>query len=61
MKFMRLDVEKYPKAASKYINVDTEVPTTIFFKAGDEVDRILGSCSEYALNAKIDDVLVIKK
>ena len=61
MKFARLDTDKYPALAVKYIDVDTEVPTTIFFKNGDEVDRVLGSCSEYALNAKIDDMLVIKK
>jgi thioredoxin 1 len=61
MKFAKLDIEKYAKVAAKYIDVDREIPSTIFFKEGDEVDRILGSCSEYALNAKIDDVLVIKK
>ncbi len=61
MKFARLDSEKYAALATKYINVDTDIPSIIFFKNGEELDRILGSYSEYALNAKIDDILVIKK
>lgn len=61
MKFARLDAERYAALAAKYINVDTDIPSIIFFKKGEEVDRILGSYSEYALNAKIDDILVIKK
>ena len=61
MKFARLDADKYAELATKYINVETEIPSIMFFKDGEEVDRILGSYSEYALNAKIDDILVIKK
>ncbi|MBW2980568.1 thioredoxin family protein [Candidatus Woesearchaeota archaeon] len=61
MNFARLDSEKYAEIAAKYINVDTEIPSIIFFKDGEEVDRVLGSYSEYALNAKIDNILVMKK
>ena len=61
MKFARLDSEKYAKTAAKYIDVDAEIPSIIFFKDGEEIDRVLGSYSEYALNAKIDDILVMKK
>lgn len=61
MKFARLDAEKYAQLATKHINVETEIPTILFFKNSEELDRILGSYSEYALNAKIDNILIIKK
>lgn len=61
MKFATLDIEKYPKLGTNYIDVESEVPSIIFFKKGEEVERILGSYSEYALNAKIGGVLMIKK
>lgn len=61
MNFAKLDVEKHTELAAKFINVEAEIPSIPFFKDGDEVDRILGACSEYALDTKIGGFLMIKK
>ena len=65
--FQRLS-EKYPQVKFAKINVDdaskvsgeyeiSSIPCIVFFKDGEEVDRIVGGVSEDLLNEKISDYL----
>ncbi len=52
VKIGKLDVDANPTVAGKY-GVQS-IPTIIFFKGGEEVDRVMGFQSKEALKAKLD-------
>lgn len=52
VKIGKLDVDENPDTAGKY--EIQSIPTTIFFKDGEMVDKVIGFQSEEALKKKID-------
>ena len=55
VKFCKLDVDNAPKLSQEY--EISSIPCIVFFKDGEEVDRITGSISEDLLTEKISDYL----
>jgi thioredoxin 1 len=55
VKFAKINVDDATNLAQKY--EISSIPCIIFFKDGEEVDRVTGSISEDLLNEKIGDYL----
>jgi thioredoxin 1 len=55
MKIGKLDVDENPDTSMKY--EIQSIPTTIFFKNGEMVDKLIGFQSEEALKKKIEAYL----
>jgi thioredoxin 1 len=55
LRFGKCSTEECPEAASNY-NI-TSIPCLIIFKAGKEVDRIVGFNNKDILKTKIDEIL----
>lgn len=55
VKFGRVDVERESKLAQRFYVVS--IPTLIFFKNGEQIDRIVGSISKEELVSKIKAIL----
>jgi len=54
VKIGKFDVDENPEVAGKY--EIQSIPTTIFFKNGEMVDKLVGFQSEEALKKKIDSL-----
>jgi thioredoxin 1 len=54
IKFAKLDVGQNPQAATQYGVMS--IPTLIFFKDGQEVDRIIGAKPKAVLQEKLDQL-----
>ena len=54
VKFAKIDVSDNPQAATRYHVMN--IPTLIFFKDGEEVERIVGAKPKNALQKAIDQV-----
>lgn len=54
-KFCRLNIDQNPQTATNYQVMS--IPTLIFFKDGQMVDRVVGAVPERALEPKIEALL----
>jgi thioredoxin len=55
VKFCKINVDDASKVSMEY--EVSSIPCIIFFKDGEEVDRVTGGVSDYTLNEKIKDYL----
>ena len=55
VKFCKINVDDAPKLSNQY--EISSIPCIVFFKDGEEVDRVIGSLNEDLLQEKIDDYL----
>ncbi len=55
VKIFKLDVDKSPETAQKYGVMS--IPTLIFFKKGEEVERITGALPKDSLEAKLNALM----
>ena len=55
VKFCKVNVDEANNLANEY--AVSSIPCIIFFKEGEEVDRIVGSASDFLLEEKISDYL----
>jgi len=55
VKFCKINVDEAPKLSQQY--EISSIPCIIFFKDGEEVDRIIGSTGEDLFQEKINDYL----
>jgi thioredoxin 1 len=55
VKVFKLDVDDNPKVAEEY--EIRSIPTVIFFKDGDEVEKNVGAMSQASLQSKLEDIL----
>ena len=55
VKFAKINVDDAPILANKY--EISSIPCLVFFKDGEEVDRVIGGVSEDLLDEKISDYL----
>jgi thioredoxin 1 len=55
LKFCKINVDENPEPAARYQAMS--IPLLVFFKGGQEIDRIVGALPEAALRQKIDSIL----
>jgi len=57
VKFVKINVDDAPKLSQEY--EISSIPCIVFFKDGEEVDRVIGGVSEDILTEKISDYLLL--
>jgi len=55
MKMGKLNVDDHPQVAGQYRIMN--IPTLLFFKGGEEVDRIVGVVPKEELNRRVEQVI----
>lgn len=56
VKFVKIDVDDNPKLSNKY--EIRSIPTLIFFRDGEIIDKIIGGMDEDDLKEKIEELLI---